>query len=311
VPTPPERTATTLYRAAQRNAQKAAGDLAAGNHDDSIAQAGIALEHLMKAYLVSQSPLLIVGQTGAGLDLAGMRWALRRVARPSAESKTITATEAARRCCSLLPDLDEKSLRVVLAARNGVLHIGQTDSEAGRVMAEVAAAAEIILPEIGKDARSLWGNYRDAVMGRLDDQRSETAHRVADRIAQSREGWHALRARHGLEGLNALREKAEGHHYDVDEVRVDCPACGSPARLSGEIEVDEIPNYDWDGGEWSLLSVELAPFLLPTAFTCLACGLRLDGADELVAAQFSTERKALDSEALEWEHYFEKRGRRG
>lgn len=308
MPTSAERTVTALYRAGRRNAQKAAGDLAEGNHDDAMAHAGIALEHLMKAYLAAQSPLLIVGQSAGGaLDLAGMRWGLKGAGTPPPTSKTITATEAARRCSYLLAGLDEKSLRIVLAARNGVLHVGQTEGDAGRVLAAVAAAAEVLLPEIGKDARSLWGNYREAVMGRLDGQRSETAHRVADRIAQSREDWEVSRKRHGIEGLNALREMAEARLADFDEIRAECPACGAPALLTGDVEVEEAPNYDWDGREWSLQGVSLAPFVLPTAFRCLACGLRLDGADELEAAGFSIDREELDRSDVDWDYYFEHR----
>jgi hypothetical protein len=296
-----ERAVQKLTETALRFAQQAAAGLAAGRHDDAMAHAGIALEHIAKAFLIRQHPLLVVAAPSGRLDLAGMRWAIKNEPKPAAESRTVDANEAIRRCCALLSGLDEQMLRPVLQARNGVLHIGQTDVEASRVIAAVAQAAEVILPAIGSGGRHLWGHFYDAVMGRLDKQRDEVAHRVADRRAKAREDWEVTFKRLGVDGANALRSLADGHVYRDDEEEVDCPACTSPAVAEGRLEVEEVPDYDHDG----VSSVSLVPFLEIGALRCLACGFWLDGVEELSAVGLDTDRHEIDRQVDPRDYYGE------
>lgn len=216
-PTPPERAVRGLYSSAQRFAQEAAAHLAERRYDDSMAKAGIALEQMVKAFLVNEHPLLIVASPGGQLNLDGMRWALRNQPHVAAKSRTITATEAVRRCCNLVPGLDERSLKVALDARSGALHIGQSGADADSVIAAVAMAADLILPEIGQDSRGLWGHYYDAVMGRLDEKQDQIAHAVADRMARAKDNWEITFKRLGVEGTNALR--AAAGKYSLTDAR--------------------------------------------------------------------------------------------
>jgi hypothetical protein len=285
-----DRAVQRFDQSALRFAQQAAADLTANRHDDSMAHAGIALEHMAKAFLVRQHPVLVVAAPGGRLDLAGMRWALKNEPRPAGESRTIDAKEAIRRCCALLSGLDEKMLRPVLEARNGVIHMAQTDVEANRVIAAVAQAAEVILPEIGSDARRLWGHFYDAVMGRLDKQRDEVAHRVADRRAKAREDWEVTFKRLGVDGVNALRGLADGQTYRDNEVSTECPSCGSPAVASGRLGFEEVPDYDQDG----VSGVTPVPYIEISELRCPACGFWLDGVEELVAAGVSIDWREVD-----------------
>jgi len=283
------RTQDALYGLAQRFARRAGADLAAGRADDSMANAGIALEHLAKAYLMEQHRLLVVGSRQGEIDLAGMRWALSKDRKLPPGSRTINATEAIRRSCALVQGLDERVLRPVLDARNGVLHIGQGgDQVASRVIAAVAQAAERLLPEINHDPQGFWGHYYDAVTGRLDERRTQVAHRVADQIASAREGWDLTSMRLGAEGVKALKSAADRYHYREDEEPIDCPACESESVVSGIVEVEEEPEVDHDGPDWFVSGVSLIPFLDISGFNCLVCGLQLDGSEEIAAAGLPT-----------------------
>lgn len=278
-----------LYKSAQRFAQRSAADLAAGRADDSMANAGIALEHMAKAYLASEHPLLVVGSKQGSIDPAGMLWALARPTRASGGTGiTINASEAIRRCCILLPQLSEKDLRPVLDARNGVLHIGfAPGSDADIIISQVARAAEFLLPKIGKESRGLWGNYYSAVMGRLHSRRDRIANRVADKLASARDSHELAFKRLGVDGVSALRAAADRYSYSENEEPMACPACRGPAVVSGSIEVEEEPGYA-DESDWSLAGFTLVPWLHLQSLRCQVCGLFLEGEEEIREAGVRT-----------------------
>src|SRR5438874_28233 len=91
-----------------------------GSFDFAVHHHGVALEHLLKAYLASLHPALIVEPK----DFDSMLHATGhsdRAKRPSTRSKTIGLFEAFVRVKRLLPDqitVTEQEFEPVLAARN-------------------------------------------------------------------------------------------------------------------------------------------------------------------------------------------------
>jgi hypothetical protein len=67
-----------------------------------------------------------------------------------------------------------------------------------------------------------------------------------------------------------------------DEQLLDCPACSSPALVSGSVRTDL--DEDWDHHEGALVAVHAYFMFIPSHLRCSACGLELDGRDELDAA---------------------------
>lgn len=115
----------------QESAQRwTAGGLAAFSEGEDIDFAvhhlGVALEHLLKAYLASLHPALVVDTN----DFDSMLHATghgSRTKRPSSRTKTIGLAAAFNRVKKLLPKkitVTDVQFEPVLAARNGVAHAG-------------------------------------------------------------------------------------------------------------------------------------------------------------------------------------------
>lgn len=67
-----------------------------------------------------------------------------------------------------------------------------------------------------------------------------------------------------------------------DEQLLDCPACGTPALVFGSVKVEM--DEDWDHHEGVLIGVHPYFTFIPNRLRCSACGIELDGRDELDAA---------------------------
>jgi hypothetical protein len=67
-----------------------------------------------------------------------------------------------------------------------------------------------------------------------------------------------------------------------DQQLLDCPACNTPALVSGSVRTDF--DEDWDHHEHVLIGVHAYFTFIPSRLRCNACGLELDGRDELDAA---------------------------
>ncbi len=284
-----------LYQSASMFAQRAVADLGDGHIDACLANLGIALEHLMKAVLAAEHPLLLVGDKRGEIDLAGMVWGLGKAqVADAAPDFTISATEAARRCSALVPGLAAVGLRPVLDARNGVVHVGVArERDANRLVGVVAAAADLLLPRLGATTAQLWGNYRDAAVGRLDENRTAAAHRAADKVAAARASWESAALRLGDAGVAYLQKLADDRAFADDEEPVECPVCGTQAVASGDISVTEEPEYGHDGPDWYVEAVSLIPHLHVNNVRCSACGLDLND-DEVAGAGLDM---VMDSDA--------------
>jgi hypothetical protein len=290
-----EKSSDHLYQSASMFAQRAVADLGDDHIDACLANLGIALEHLMKAVLAAEHPLLLVGDKRGEIDVAGMVWALGKAhVADAAPGFTISATEAARRCSAIVPGLGAVGLRPVLDARNGVVHVGLArERDANRLVGVVAAAADLLLPRVEATTAQFWGNYCDAALGRLDENRTAAAHRAADKLAAARASWESTALRLGEAGVSYLKKLVDDHAFADDEEPVECPVCGTQAVASGDISITEEPEYGHDGPDWYVEGVSLIPHLHVRSVHCSACGLNLDD-DEVAGAGFDM---VMDSDA--------------
>lgn len=262
----------------------AAADAIGGQPDQSIAHAGIALEMLAKAYLAQQHLLLVVGDSQGKLNLDGVRWALRRTKGPPTQSRTITAAEAIRRCEGLLKDLDANRLRDLVAARNGVLHMGKRqDATADASITALAHAVQVIAKRIGRSEEAFWGSYAEAVAQRLDAQGSALARLIADRRAQALVTVQGIppdqRRLLGSVATSVLETQAPDSRHEQQL----CPVCETPGLASGELVVEWFPEEDsHDSDGW--MTAEPIPVFFADRFQCFVCRLELEDAQELEAA---------------------------
>jgi hypothetical protein len=242
--------------------------------DFAIHHVGVAIEHLLKAYLATLHPALVVD----GRDFDSLLHATGygdRASKPLSGIKSIMGAEAFKRCRLLLKTdmrISEDGYQPLLDARNGVSHIGYHDHDKARENLIIAfRVAEPLLKKLGAAAPTsskrggpaygFWGTFDTLRINLLDEHASEVKVRYEMKIAN---------ARRTLKGLRLDREimtRIAAQHRNDDDWPVDCPVCGYAGTLSGDIGIEGTE----DGSR--------VVVMFPRWFGCNVCDLDL-GADE-------------------------------
>lgn len=236
------------------------------SYDFAVHHAGVATEHLLKAYLAGIHPALIVD--GRHFDSLLHATGLGSHAGPITKVKTIGLTDAHERVLKLLHrkvPSDKKALEPLADARNGVAHSAIHDStQAEAVFTAALRLADPILEELAVDPISYWGPYRVLHDKLVDEQ-----------VRQERVAAEAL-----LVKARSLFEQRFGHmprrERDVvlasitskpmimmsREAPKTCPACGAQGWVAGEVNVQGIAGQE-------------VVYLIPYGFHCSACDLEV------------------------------------
>jgi hypothetical protein len=298
-----------LIDSACRSAQQAVRSWTAHPRrlDRFFLNAGMSLEHLAKAFLASIHPSLIVDPRHFSSllyacgrpDLAGI---------PATTIRTITVTEAVKRCIVLLPrqlqGLDgEQHLGPLIEARNSVVHIGRA--------AEAHVASQVVIPylrtvtvlgeAVGVSPQSLWGDHAQYVATHLSDSATKTQQVVTSRIARARVMFHERYARLQpsqrellLSTIVASYQPALSGVEQVDHELLICPACSTKVLVRGTTTVDWGKTNESTGDDSPQLSGAFPVLMfLPTSLECQACGLRLTGQDEMLAGGLAPVKRDL------------------
>lgn len=253
-----------------------------------LLHAATSLEHLAKATLAARHPSLIV----AANDYESLLHACGQPSlkkRPRARGMvTINAREAINRACHFVPALTPlvTDLDLLIMVRNGVVHLGEASTSAvdDILVPYLQASEELRASLIDLDRDSYWGEFIGIVDSALGENvqrarmRVETALAIARQEFKRRFGTLEDAARETM-----LRVITMGHApAGYDEQLLNCPACNIPALVSGSVETEF--DEDWDHRDRILLGVHASFTFIPSKLRCMACGLGLDGRDELGAA---------------------------
>ncbi|WP_331754160.1 hypothetical protein [Streptomyces sp. NBC_00826] len=264
------------------------------SYDFAVHHAGVAAEHLLKAYLANLHPALIV----EGKDFNSLLHATGHGTRSSIDlsrAKTIGMVEAHARVHTLLRKqmtIDAKTFLPVAVARNGVAHVGIHDvSEVQTVFTTCLQVIDPLLTELQIDPKTYWGSYQQLhdmlIAQRIEAARIELESKLvkARAIFAQRYGHLDPKDREIVLATITRPQPSSIHGEHVEEAL--CPACGSRGGLVGESHVQ--PGDDF---------VSFAPY----AFVCSACGLDLDGGGELgdLAEEVSIDMTVSDYYA-DWE----------
>jgi hypothetical protein len=258
-------------------------------HDDHrvfLLHAGTALEHLAKAVLARRHPSLIVASNDfeSLLHACGESTAARR---PRSKMRTINAAEAIGRASRFVPTVEAlvPDIELLILVRNGVAHLGAASSDdAEDVLAPYLKASEELRAALDMDRATYWGEFVDLVDSALKENtekarlRVETALAIARQEFEKRFGELDTPTKQGM--LRVIEAGYAPEKYD--EQLLDCPACGTPALAFGSVKVEM--DEDWDHHERVLIGVHGYFTFIPNRLRCSACGLVLDGRDELDAA---------------------------
>ncbi|MFD8379815.1 hypothetical protein ACFV2X_14925 [Streptomyces sp. NPDC059679] len=264
----------SFYEGAKTAAHRAMDDHGRGEYDEFALHAGVAIERLAKAVLVSKNPIYIAEMRGSAemlFHLGGNRTA--------SKVRTIGAAEAISRLRTLQILPPDGQLDLLIDLRNGVAHSAGTE-QGKSLLAALAKVVHALHDGLGKPVMPFWDRWNGAVQIAVDHQRDQTERDVQVRIRQAR---HRFEDRFKglpddvLEGVQSpLRKRRSewfpgGIHKETGRPGppmgwFPCPACTNKALI-----VLATPNGD-DPNDNEL-------------FGCFLCGLRLVGSDEFKAAK--------------------------
>ncbi|MFE4647684.1 hypothetical protein [Streptomyces sp. NPDC056707] len=236
------------------------------SQDLAVHHAGVAAEHVLKAYLARLHPALIV----EGKDFNSLLYATGHGAYasvPESQTKTIGLVDAYVRVVAILKGkmpVTRKELQPLADARNGVAHAGFHDpAQVNAVFTTCLRLMDPLLPWLtGVD--SFWGPYR-GLHDKLLDQRVEAARvQLEGKLTKARHVFSERYAHFAEKDrelvLAAIANVASPGYIEHDE-GADCPACSSQGWLGGETHISE----DED-----------TVVMTPSVFDCPACDLHLE-----------------------------------
>ncbi|WP_430376684.1 hypothetical protein [Streptomyces sp. B1-3] len=210
------------------------------DQDDEVfvLHTGLSVERLMKAALAKTNPVLLM-ETGAVKDdrvllhFAGLRPYGERV-------RTVSASGALARIRSAgwLPK--DPALDDLIELRNGVVHLGPSDSDSVDVLATFGRTTNTLLTQLGLDADEYWGAWKSLIDISLNDQLERVERDVKRLIEQARHRY-AERIR-GLPATAVLLLKDHARLGDLPGFptsqegpiifgRIACPACDNPNAI--------------------------------------------------------------------------------
>ncbi|WP_331751512.1 hypothetical protein OID55_42175 (plasmid) [Streptomyces sp. NBC_00715] len=237
------------------------------SYDFAVHHAGIAAEHLLKAYLASLHPALIVEArdfdsllhaTGHGVHAAV----------PVSRAKTIGLVDAHARVYKILRKqipIDQRALAPVANARNGVAHSGLHDvAEVQTVFTTCLRLIDPLLTELKIDPPSYWGSYLPLHDKLIEERVREARIRLEGKLAQARvvfEQRYGHLASKDREIVLATVTQHSNTYMDHSEHKP-CPACGSNGWLIGTTHIDEAD--------------QSVVVFVPYIFVCSACDLDLE-----------------------------------
>lgn len=245
------------------------------DYDFTVHHMAVAVEHISKAYLCSITEVLLVGDRPNVDDLLLLTGHGNRTSRQHSEIRTISGSESIARAEKLLgrQPADPEGLRQLRETRNGIAHLAQGTS-ASQFRSLLAAAINFInelLTEINYPIDEFWGNHVTLASRITSEAVTDLQLRYESKIRKARQSFKQRfrdmrdpeRSR-VIADLSSVPLLARWGMVSPEK----CPACGSPAMVSGR---------DYDDG--------FGPYFVPRFFGCRVCELRLEG-DELRQAGF-------------------------
>ena len=244
------------------------------------------LELLAKAKLASLHGSLIAAKDfDSLLILSGHP----RHARSSPDrAKTITITDALNRAGQVVLGLENlrSELTYLVDVRNGVVHAGHLSPHAeDRVLVPFITACDLLLNAIPSSREDFWGEYVDVIDTYLTDSAKAAELAAAEALISAQQAFEArfspLDPPTKKAVLASITERYDPVKYEQELIT--CPACATLALVDGSYDADW-GEPDWelgdDGEPWS----PGAPFIVtfrPGTLQCRACGLVLDGEEQL------------------------------
>ena len=258
--------------------------------------AAISLEVLGKAALAKIHPSLVADPTSQESMFAACGLVL------GTKRKSIQAKTVFERLGRISKDFDKVAhdfCEQLTHDRNAELHSGElpfATSRPERWVPQFWKVAKVIL-EAQSRTLTDWVGAEEAELAQevIDQAITVLEQTVRGRIRKNQEEFNKkyplgsrersmVEAQHKGGGLVLWRDFAP--HYGDETVPSLCPACGCDGLLNGTETYEEVVDQVQDAEYWNDI-VEVT--YSPEAFRCRACGLKLDGQEELHVAEMPSE----------------------
>lgn len=270
--------------------------------------AALALELLGKAQLAGIHPCLVVetDNTNSLLESCGIE--------TDSKVKTISAHVVFARLKHTVEKFGTphaKACENISSRRNIELHSGQA-AFAGMVdkdwEGQFWSTAQLILTSMGLELEDWVGSDSKIPATLARDFRTIKIEAAKHRIANARADFLSPGdKKRSKKELEALREQSkafywytyrESFRYSLLDSYWDipCPACECKGFLGGDKVHEEVIDQDHESGYETV-----ERYFTPAEFYCPSCDLRLDGAEEMEAAEFEEEYTDQDEREIEYE----------
>lgn len=261
------------------------------------------LELLARAAVASVSPALLAEPTS---DQKSLLHALGK-GDPRTGPKSIAVAQVIRLCQYLFKEFSAEDATAALALinrRNEELHTGASAFDEYTTRQWIGGfyrCCKSLASVLGEPLETILGPDEAAVaMGMLTEIEKEVRQRV-NRLAASHRDVFQSRSVEERDAQFAAAKAAVDKLVHQRHHRVDCPSCGANATVQGDTFGPVRVTHDEDDDGMAEVVVRQA--VVPRNFLCQACGLRLDGYAELLAAnlgdQYSRTTRYTPSEFYE------------
>jgi len=234
----------SFLEGAKKAAHRAMDDHGRKEYDEFALHAGIAVERLAKAVLVSKNPMFLVEMRNGNTDMLLHFGGALEI--DTNKVRTIGAKEAIvrlRRMKILSLDLQ---LDYLIDLRNGTAHT--TGDEGAKDMIPVFAhTIEELASDLGVDLSKFWGRWARALTIAVTEQEDEILRDVQIRIAQARHAFddrfvglppeirehaiHAPQHRTSEPWARPMHVKSRGDLIFITMAK-ECPACSGQALFT-------------------------------------------------------------------------------
>ncbi|MFF8029914.1 hypothetical protein ACFZDJ_54865 [Streptomyces sp. NPDC007896] len=270
----------SFFHGAKKAAHKAMDDHGRPEHDEFALHAGVAVEKLAKAVLVSKNPVYIAEIRNNSADIVLYLGGHLQV--DEEKVRTVGAMEAIKRLRKINVLQPDPQLDLLIEMRNGAAHTAPDSALAKGMISPLARTVAALLGDLGKPLDAFWERWTDAVKAAVNEQEDQVFRDVQLRITQAR---HAFEGRFvGLpaevkEGaLKAPQPRNEEWfvrptEYLKDGIVVlktsggECPACGGQGLLTFELASRTATNTHYSAN----------------GFGCYLCNFEASGPDEMAA----------------------------
>lgn len=287
-----------MYHESRQAIGQALSYYVADDLDASVIFSAMGVEFLAKSVLAQTNPALVA-------DLRHKRsvlWFANPVndgQAPPAFVRSVKFSEAKELLSDLVPGWNKTMAAELFDHRNRCAHLGGglEGHHALEAIMSALVAIEQMLPTTGWTGKNFYGEHSQLALDLLDQRKSAIEARVRSLFEAAAARAPSLSPKDIQSLANAVRTQLEVQRDAPHDQIVDCPVCGLPALVVGELVLTRWePTYESKG-----IEERAEGHFEGHDFRCATCGLNLNGSEAIHSSGVleNWELSEVDREAWE------------